>query len=187
MKKKSDGYVLVYVLIVIVVLSLLALGVCSITLRNLQTQQASVEQMQEQYEVEGQMERFIAKLQVFQEDSSTYYYATSNEAKSAAHDHFWTNIGTMADGIVTIQESALTWEDDSCKLTVRAAAGEQVLTTEVKVSLDIQIKDHWVPGETEEDPGYTEYSYEIQGLTFTYDTYDMSTERAAEGEGGEAA
>ena len=48
MKKKSDGYVLVYVLIVIVVLSLLALGVCSITLRNLQTQQASVEQMQEQ-------------------------------------------------------------------------------------------------------------------------------------------
>lgn len=84
MKKKSDGYVLVYVLIVIVVLSLLALGVCSITLRNLQTQQASVEQMQEQYEVEGQMERFIAKLQVFQEDSSTYYYATSNDATSAA-------------------------------------------------------------------------------------------------------
>ena len=157
MKKKSDGYVLVYVLIVIVVLSLLALGVCSITLRNLQTQQASVEQMQEQYEVEGQMERFIAKLQVFQEDSSIYY-ATSNEATSAAHDSFWTTVGTMADGVVTIQESALTWEDDSCKLTVRAAAGEQVLTTEVKVSLDIRIKDHWVPGETEEAPAYTEYS-----------------------------
>ena len=122
MKKNSGGYVLVYVLIVIVLLSLLALGVCSIALRNLQTQQASVEQMQEHYEVEGNMERFVAKLQAFQENSSVRYNSQT-EAQSAAHD----------------------------------------------------------------GSGHTEYSYNIQKSTFTYDSYDISTGRAAGDEGGEAA
>lgn len=184
MKKNSGGYVLVYVLIVIVLLSLLALGVCSIALRNLQTQQASVEQMQEHYEVEGNMERFVAKLQAFQENSSVRYNSQT-EAQSAAHDSFWTEVQDMDNGI-TIQESSLTWEENSCKLTVQADVGDQALVAELNVSLDIVIDEHWIPPETEDGSGHTEYSYNIQKSTFTYDSYDISTGRAAGDEGGEA-
>lgn len=189
MKKNSGGYVLVYVLIVIVLLSLLALGVCSIALRNLQTQQASVEQMQERYEVEGNMERFVAKLQELQVEDSTYYSAEGT-AHSEARSRFWTEVRGMANGIVTLQGVEPAWEvDDSCKLTVQAVLGEQVLTAVLDVSVSISITQHWISTPTEDNPddGRYEYSYSISSTTYTYDSYDISTGSAAGDEGGEAA
>lgn len=189
MKKNSGGYVLIYILIVIVLLSLLALGVCSIALRNLQTQQASVEQMQERYEVEGNIERFVAKLQALQVNDSNRYNAEAG-AHSAARDCFWDSINSMAAGIVTIQENTLAWEDDdSCKLTVQAGVGNQVLTAVLDVSVSISITPHWISTVTEDDPnsGYYEYSYSILSAAYAYDSYDISTGSAAGDEGGEAA
>ena len=155
MKKNSGGYVLVYVLIVIVLLSLLALGVCSIALRNLQTQQASVEQMQERYEVEGNMERFVAKLQELQVEDSIYYSA-EDTAHSEARSRFWTEVRGMANGIVTLQGDAPAWEvDDSCKLTVQAVLGDQVLTAVLDVSVSISITPQWIPTPTEDTLQFT--------------------------------
>ena len=53
MKKNQEGYVLVYVLVVIVVLSALSIGIFSHTLRNLKGQEAAVAYEQEKYEAEG--------------------------------------------------------------------------------------------------------------------------------------
>lgn len=189
MKKNSGGYVLVYVLIVIVLLSLLALGVCSIALRNLQTQQASVEQMQERYEVEGNMERFVAKLQELQVEDSTRY-SDEGTAHSAARTRFWTEVQGTANGIVTLQGDEPAWEvDDSCKLTVHAVLGDQVLTAVLDVSVSISITTHWISTPTEDDPnnGHNEYSYSISSTTYKYDSYDISAVSAAGDEGGEAA
>lgn len=186
MKKHSEGYVLVYVLIVVVILSLLALGVCSIALRNLQSQQASVEQMQERYEAEGSMERFVAKLQAFREED-TAEYDSERAAISAAKDSFWSGVRNMANGIVTIQESSLTWEGTSCKITAQASAGGQTLTAVLDVSVSIKITPYLITSETEDGVSRTEYSYTISSTAFTYDSYDIATGSAAGDEGGEAA
>lgn len=62
MKKQDEGYVLALVLMVIVVLCLTSGGMLSIALRNVQTQQASVERMQEKYTAEGYFEVIAAQL-----------------------------------------------------------------------------------------------------------------------------
>ena len=62
MKGRKGGYVLVYVLIVIVIVSALGLAVCSASLRNLQVQAAAVHQMKDKYAAEGEIERFCAWL-----------------------------------------------------------------------------------------------------------------------------
>ncbi len=62
MKGRKGGYVLVYVLIVIVIVSALGLAVCSASLRNLQVQAAAVRQMKDKYTAEGEIERFCAWL-----------------------------------------------------------------------------------------------------------------------------
>lgn len=61
MLKRKDGYVLVYVLLVVILLGIFALTISSTALRNLKSQQNSINQMQAQYEAEGQIELFWAK------------------------------------------------------------------------------------------------------------------------------
>ena len=56
MKKRQEGYVLVYVLIVIVLLALIGSTVCAISVRNLKAQQSSLARAQASYKAEGQVE-----------------------------------------------------------------------------------------------------------------------------------
>lgn len=49
MKKHNEGYVLVLVLVVILVISLLSAAILSFSLKNLQNQQAAVDRMEEEY------------------------------------------------------------------------------------------------------------------------------------------
>lgn len=62
MKKHNDGYALVLVLVVMVVLCLVALALMSNSLRNLQSQQKSIERMEDKYAAEGAVEIVVAEL-----------------------------------------------------------------------------------------------------------------------------
>ena len=61
-KKHDEGYVLIFVLVVISVLSIVAISLMSGALRNLQAQKASVERMQDKYAAEGMIEITVATL-----------------------------------------------------------------------------------------------------------------------------
>lgn len=56
MKKHDEGYVLAFVLIVIVVLCLVAVSMMTVALQNIQAQTASVKQMQNKYTAMGDLE-----------------------------------------------------------------------------------------------------------------------------------
>ena len=60
MLKRKDGYVLIYVLLVVILLGLFALTISSTSMRNLRAQQNSLSRMEAQYEAEGQIELFWA-------------------------------------------------------------------------------------------------------------------------------
>lgn len=62
MRKHNEGYVLPLVLVVMVILSLVAVGVMSVSLHNLQAQKADIDRMQAQYAAQGELEVFLAKL-----------------------------------------------------------------------------------------------------------------------------
>lgn len=62
MRKNNDGYVIIYVVFVILFLCLVAVSTCTAALNNLKTQNAAAEQMQARYEAEGEMEKRISEL-----------------------------------------------------------------------------------------------------------------------------
>lgn len=62
MRKHNEGYVLPLVLVVMVIMALIAVGVMSVSLHNLQTQKADIERMQAQYAAQGEIEKTVAQL-----------------------------------------------------------------------------------------------------------------------------
>lgn len=62
MKRNDEGYVLILVLVVMIVLSLVAASVLTVSLRNLQNQQASLERMQDKYTAQGRIEQKVSEI-----------------------------------------------------------------------------------------------------------------------------
>ena len=61
--KKQDGYVLVYVLVVVLVIGIIAVSALTAAGRNLNSQAAAVKYTQDKYEAEGAIELFVSELQ----------------------------------------------------------------------------------------------------------------------------
>ncbi len=64
-KRSRGGYVMIYVMVVIAIISAMSLSVSSISLRNLQAQEASIRQMKDTYAAEGMVEMFCVWLKEF--------------------------------------------------------------------------------------------------------------------------
>ena len=60
LRKRTDGYALLYVLLVVLVLCAVSMGICTVVLRSYQGQVRSVEQTQRLYQAEGEVEKFAA-------------------------------------------------------------------------------------------------------------------------------
>lgn len=65
MKKHDEGYVLVYVTVVLLVFCLVATIILTGAHRNLQNQQKTIEQMKDQYVAEGMLEQIVAQWGTF--------------------------------------------------------------------------------------------------------------------------
>ena len=63
--RSKGGYVMIYVMVVIVIISAMSLSVSSISLRNLQAQEASIQQLEDTYAAEGMVEMFCEWLKKF--------------------------------------------------------------------------------------------------------------------------
>ena len=60
LRKRTDGYALLYVLLVVLVLCAVSMGICTVVLRSYQGQVRSVEQTRQLYQAEGEVEKFAA-------------------------------------------------------------------------------------------------------------------------------
>ena len=61
-KRNEDGYVLVYVLIVIFVVCSISVALMSYSLNTIRTQENMVQRMQDKYEAMGEIERVVAEI-----------------------------------------------------------------------------------------------------------------------------
>ena len=64
MRKHDEGYALVFVLVVVVVLSVIAIALMTGALKNLQAQSSSIERMEDKYVAEGMIEVVVTTLNV---------------------------------------------------------------------------------------------------------------------------
>lgn len=80
MKKHDEGYALVLVLVVMIVISLVAATVLTFSLRNLQNQQKSIQRMEDKYAAQGLIESCVQNAKTewkFMETSETGLSVTS--------------------------------------------------------------------------------------------------------------
>lgn len=62
LKKDTGGYALLYVLVIVMVLVAISMMICTVALRNLQSQQAAVERMANKYAAQGEIEKIKAQI-----------------------------------------------------------------------------------------------------------------------------
>ena len=62
MKKNNDGYVLPFVLVVMIVLCIMSASLMTAAFRNLQMQQKFTDRMVDKYEAQGEIEKIVAQL-----------------------------------------------------------------------------------------------------------------------------
>lgn len=60
MKKHDEGYVMILVLVVMIVMGLVTASILTFSLRNLQNQQLSIERMADKYAAQGKIEEYLA-------------------------------------------------------------------------------------------------------------------------------
>ena len=63
MKKHNEGYVLVYVTVVLILFSLIGSMILTSAMKNLNAQQAAITQMQDKYAAQGMIEKVLAQLE----------------------------------------------------------------------------------------------------------------------------
>lgn len=62
MRKRDEGYVLPYVMVIMLVLAIVASSIMAISLKSLKAQQSSIQRMQDQYTAAGEIEKVVALL-----------------------------------------------------------------------------------------------------------------------------
>lgn len=198
MKKREDGYILLYVLIVIVLLCLVATSICTIALRNFQAQQASVARTRQLYTAEGQVERFVAAVRA----KSVGLTNTEIHALDSVHavdngragflkalDELEPLEGLEAS-VLNAEGAETPWQPEDeehgahwCKIAVRSTAGDLVIDAELAAALTIEPRDvtqEPPEGEGEPEPALPQYTYEITGCSITYADYGISNAEAGE-------
>ena len=63
MKKYNEGYALPFVRVVLVVMCIIAVGIMDFSLRNLESQQSTIQRMEAKYEAAGKIEEIVAAIQ----------------------------------------------------------------------------------------------------------------------------
>lgn len=169
--KNKDGYVLVYVVFVIILLCVVAGWLCSSALGGIKVQREVVTQMQNRYAAESAVEKFAAKTSVSRDDSfERADFDTEPAAREGAKAEFESLLAAAASEMgVTIYD--VQWSGSCCLVDVSSAAEGCLIAAHLEFSLQIDVSSR---EEDEED--YFEYS--IAGVTSKYLSFEM------DGEGG---
>lgn len=123
MKRHQEGYVLLYVVVVIAVMSIVAVAVASGAMSNMRAQEASIRRMQEQYTALGYIEELAVQIQE---------KANINEVKS---------VTAYKDGERT--KATIEWpsETDASANTVSGTVTATAGSTKVTAQLTVKIEN----------------------------------------------
>lgn len=184
MKKHQEGYVLVYVMVALVLLSLLGAVSCSIAVDNLKAQRSSIDRMQDEYAAEALVEQTRATLNgyTYSGDDSTYY-TTLNTAQSDATAKFKAYLDDVAESLsaegedpplkVDWDDAEITWSEVvnnkyTATVELELTAGQPNSTvaveTTVELTLTLTLTAHY--GETL-DNGDGTFTTPFYGYTYT--------------------
>lgn len=196
-RRETGGYALLYVLIVVLVLCAGAMAICTVALRGYQGQVHSVEQTQQLYQAEGEIEKFVALASDVSglEGETSEEHSMRDEAVTEAEIKCWNAYqvklnsymneldGTGADKQLSIEpmgsnravcQFTLTYQNESVKVTAEI---QMALTYD---SSNIQERRKDTDGDGIADETTYTCTSTIRSATPTYLTYDISHDTEGE-------
>ena len=203
LRKRTDGYALLYVLLVVLVLCAVSMGICTVVLRSYQGQVRSVEQTQRLYQAEGEVEKFaalaadVSGLEEKRSSEKDSQEAAEAEAKKLCWDAYRTALEDYRAALDTVSGSHTfaqgsagepdTSVPDRTAFTLAYRNEDVEVRAQVRMDLPYQIVD------TEEIPQYSNgeltgyYPYtctaKIASASAVYLAYEISRD-FTEGEDG---
>lgn len=204
MRKRDGGYALIYVVVVILLLCALVTIVCSVSLRNMKAQYASLERTQDLYMAEGLAEQFAGQVQSYRAEAvDNCEYNTVPEAfhaaKTAADTAFqgWLNELNLS----TMEQTAEEWETAAesgsagaytkvIETDVKTVGGSIQLQAQVQIvfQVEVDLEEHTydvlnTEGNVVDTVLTYSYSYTAFVASMEYQTYETSAAgESAEGE-----
>lgn len=177
-RRETGGYALLYVLIVVLVLCAGAMAICTVALRGYQGQIRSVEQTQQLYQAEGEIEKFVALASDVSEPVEAGPADSQDAAEQAALHAYQQELEKAADEIeieYTLDESG---GADTLEFTAVYENADVRITAQVSMALTYHPRSVTITPE-EGDP-YEVYYAQVDGATPTYLTYDISHDTEGE-------
>ena len=158
MRKNNDGYVLPFVLVVMIVLCIISTSLMTAALMNLRIQQRFTEQMKDKYAAQGEIEKIVAILTrtVIEPENLT------PDAISAAFAAWDDEVGVTQEG-----EEVEDGDIDAEKpfdITISLEGSSDATTINCQIVLTAQCTSN------EGNPPYT-----IEITDITYQSYEIST------------
>ena len=177
LRKRTDGYALLYVLLVVLVLCAVSMGICTVVLRSYQGQVRSVEQTRQLYQAEGEIEKFVALASDVSGLEEAGPADSQDAAKQAALSDYQQKLQDAVDGI-TYTPSDENEGTDTFEFTEVYENADVRITAQVSMALTYHLRSVTIT--PEEGESYEEYYAQVDGATPTYLTYDISHDTEGE-------
>ena len=171
MRKNNDGYVLPFVLVVMIVLCIISTSLMTGALMNLRIQQRFTDQMVDKYEAQGKIEKTVAKLtRTVIEPENLTPDAISNAFAAwdvfAASDNgveFLDVTGVAQEGTAILEDGDID-ADKPFDITISLTASSTDTTINYHIVLTAECTS------SQENP-----TYAIKITDITYQSYEIST------------
>ena len=182
LRKDNGGYALAYVLIIVLVLCAVAVSICTVALRNFQSQERSVIQARQLYQAEGEIEKFVALAEDVSGLPDSLEYETEDDAKEQARGKYIDYVESLSSGYALTFDTAkpckfaLTYENETVRIASTISMALDYAVTPVSYTI---LK----PDGTETT--ITKYKARVREAVHTYNTYTITHLTTEGGRGDE--
>lgn len=161
MKKHNEGYTLVLVMVVILVLLTFSLAITSFSLHNLKNQMASADRLAAKYAAQGEVEKILGQLST----EKTLPFENGKTEKEILEAHLESICGDQADDFLTITEGS--GDDEKtleASLKINLTANAHTVTCELELSGTVC---------TEKDAYDVVTGYALSAININYTSYEI--------------
>lgn len=158
LKKDTGGYALLYVLVIVMVLAAISMMICTVALRNLQSQETAVERMADKYAAQGEIERIKAKIEAV---DTICGYGGLAAAKAAYEIAAEISLGdeTKKDGLYCYD------------VELKKTKNDTTVTAVLRIALEIDLTEN---DSDTPDVNKEAYAVKLNSVTFTSYTIEKT-------------
>ena len=168
MKKYDEGYALPFVLVVFLVLSLIATSVLTFSLKNLQSQQASIQRAKDQYAAQGEIEKAYVQLSCLLENEVTDFQ------RSKVEESINTVCVVAGTGSYTVSCVEVAYNDADGSLEVHLLTNLNPVNVACVIKITGTITENDLSGDGVAD------TYKVNNAKLSYESYTVTTNGGAE-------